>query len=449
VSKVVSRLNANGLSAIEAMLARQRRKAEEAAAAAAAAEAAEAGTATAEGGAHAGAPQSQILEVADACDGDRGASSVWLSKRLVEHFETRLLPRDKVESEVRSQIKRILARRPHAESSSSCDERTAVQNIDLVGVLIDVPHERQIGPCCGIAALRCVRAYWKGRQDSYENKKGIMGDLRCEFEQTTRTTATARLDTSSLLDFARQRGWSSDGEMFHAVNLARLAGSPPGGLSSAVYIDVTRSVLVDLVARQGVPVLISFDKSNRSQEFLLDNDARGARAHWGIVRGIVCSAAAAAALAEVPPISGNAILNKETSRGVRATRVRLFWADNGDKQAGESDAIAEPREGLVGNVEFAEGKGGEEILFVVLQHTASDQVSVVSFDRLVRSNAQLDDDAAADNDGGALPKKDARSGSTAEEAAKIILDGLGYVRGGQALSGRWVVCWAPSAPCEV
>ena len=88
-----------------------------------------------------------------------------------------------------------------------------------------------------------------------------------------------------MLDYARQKGWSSDGEMFHAVNLARLAGSPPCGLSSAVFIELTQSALADVVARQGIPVLISFDQSNRSQEFLLEVECRGARAHWGIVRG--------------------------------------------------------------------------------------------------------------------------------------------------------------------
>ena len=67
VSKAVSRLDATGLSAIEAMLARQRCKAAEASAASGA------------GG---------VLEVADACDGGRGTSSVWLSKRLLEHYET-------------------------------------------------------------------------------------------------------------------------------------------------------------------------------------------------------------------------------------------------------------------------------------------------------------------------------------------------------------------------
>ena len=83
-----------------------------------------------------------------------------------------------------------------------------------------------------------------------------MEGIRCEFQQK-RTLAQQSPCETSMLDYARQKGWSSDGEMFHAVNLARLAGSPPCGLSSAVFIELTQSALADVVARQGIPVLIS------------------------------------------------------------------------------------------------------------------------------------------------------------------------------------------------
>ena len=403
VSKAVSKLDANGLNAIEAMLARQQLKV-----AACIAEDSSGGEVS----------QKQILSVADACDGDRGESSVWLSKRLIERFATCSLPRSKVDSDVRTQLGRILKASKFYNSHGKLHQKMRQNSsVGVFGALIDVPHERQIGPCCGIAALRCIRSYWE------QHGRLVTPP---QYERRTYHQDAAPAGTSSnvsMLEYAKKQGWSSDGEMFNATNLARLASSPSGGMCSDVYKDLTDLALVDLVVFRRIPVLISFDKSSRTQEFILEDECRGARAHWGIVRGVVFPA--------VKTRKGSSSSEEDSYIN---NNLQLHWVDTlGD----DMSSTLEGRHSL-DERELKDGlqKLTGEWLYVVLQHTASDQVSVVPFNRLVKSNAQLDG-------GYTLADTSVAQGESMTTRDAHILTGLGYVRENQSLSRQWVICTPP------
>ena len=310
------------------------------------------------------------------------AASIWLSKRLVERFAAWRLPRDAVERDVRAQLDRV-------EMSPSWS---------WAGVLLDVPQEKQIGPCCGLAAVRCVQAYY------YWDKDDVHNDLDCAvFTPAAAASAICRMPceltlpasaptagaSSSLLAFARENGFTSDGEMFNALNLARVASSPSGGLASTVLTGMTAAALIGLV-QAGVPVLAAFDKSQGHQHMTVENSG-GSRAHWGILRGVCWP-----------------VLASEERAGEKGG---VRWG------GGHAQKRYDP--------EFGRDEDADKLLMVAIQHTLSEFVSVVPFTRFVASNAQLDG---------------AGHMLTETQLQRIdALDALGYVRQGKALARRWVV----------
>jgi hypothetical protein len=109
-------------------------------------------------------------------DGDDNQADVWLRKRLIESIVSRHIPLEERLIEIRDKIA----------------GHTPV--IQWFYTLQEVPWQQQVGPSCGLAALRMVRDFFRPH-----------GQM------------------PSLLSEARENGYSRDGEMFDANHLQLLA----------------------------------------------------------------------------------------------------------------------------------------------------------------------------------------------------------------------------------
>ena len=234
------------------------------------------------------------LSEEDTGDGVDSITCTWLSKRVVEHFPTYLMERSVVSADVRTQLTRQLS--PSLSSSGGAA---------LLVLLLDVPNEQQIGPCCGLSAMRCVSEYWRRqRQSSEENaaekmetERGknmldsmlhhdpaeVLHECRSvpsfgQQNKQEKEPALATTETSSnsihnvvklrpnvsMLNTAMERGWTIDGEMFNTIQMAMMAANPCG-MAACVYKTMSVMRLVELITR-GVPILVPFDKTQSQNQ---------------------------------------------------------------------------------------------------------------------------------------------------------------------------------------
>lgn len=137
----------------------------------------------------------------------------------------------------------------------------------------DVPARVQDGPTCGLYALGMAMDFWD-RKDARNLAPLVQNSDVMRWDSHTRPEDTPR----RLLDVARQRGFTTQGEMFHASQLAKLARE--FGYTATVK---TKPTLSDLHAAldRGHPVLVPFDVDDVGNPGLF----RGTRAHWGVVEG--------------------------------------------------------------------------------------------------------------------------------------------------------------------
>ena len=152
-----------------------------------------------------------IASKASASAGDGGAESVarpgctWMRKRLLESVGCVALDAAELRDGVRAELS---ARRRVAAV-------TEVPAEWALSVPAAVSWERQVGPCCGIAALRMARATLAAMPPS-----GCLDD--CDVELRASASADSGSEVS-ILQEALQAGYSSDGELFDIHHLCDLA----------------------------------------------------------------------------------------------------------------------------------------------------------------------------------------------------------------------------------
>lgn len=137
----------------------------------------------------------------------------------------------------------------------------------------DVPGRVQDGPTCGLYALGMVMDFWD-KKDARN-----LNPLVQENDVVRWDSHTAQPDTErKLLDVAKERGFTTQGEMFYADQLASLAQS--FGYAAEVHEDITLEDIQACVDR-GHPALIGFDVDNQGNPGLFG----GKRAHWAVIEG--------------------------------------------------------------------------------------------------------------------------------------------------------------------
>ena len=172
-------------------------------------------------------------------------NDVWLRKRLVEYVASIAIPLENRMKELHAAIHQYP---PNKNRWEFC--------------LHNVPWQQQIGPSCGLAALRMLREFYQNLSSTADGKVGCL---------------------PSLLIEAQTKGYSADGEVFDVDNMIKLAGFC--GLNTLLQSFHTMS-FVDVfnILKDGGTLIVPYDSQPFTKNPCL---ARGNNAHYGIVVGMM------------------------------------------------------------------------------------------------------------------------------------------------------------------
>lgn len=137
----------------------------------------------------------------------------------------------------------------------------------------DVPGRVQDGPTCGLYALGMVMDYWDRKNPGNKNPL-----VRAEDSVRWDSHSLAPDTDQRLLDVARASGFTTQGEMFYAEQLAELARK--FGYQASVKSGMTLDDIKACIDRDR-PALIGFDVDSQGNPGLFG----GKRAHWAVVEG--------------------------------------------------------------------------------------------------------------------------------------------------------------------
>jgi predicted GNAT family acetyltransferase len=185
-----------------------------------------------------------LLPPEDGCS----SQDVWMRKRLVEKLDPVPVPTETRVEEMRQYVR----------------EREAATGVPLAWEYFLVPlplaYHPQVGPSCGLAAIRVVRDRYKSSSEAYDS-----GNM-------------------SLLQLAQNLGMTADGELFDADDLGcliqRVCRLDNVLVQSFPSIDEITSILVE---RNGL-IVLPYDSHPGTRLPFLNS---GRSAHWGVVVGVL------------------------------------------------------------------------------------------------------------------------------------------------------------------
>jgi hypothetical protein len=135
----------------------------------------------------------------------------------------------------------------------------------------DVPGRVQKGPTCGLYALGMVMDYWESRDPASTT---VLVQESDDFRTDSHTLSP---DTHTmLLEVARERGYTTEGEMFYAAQLAALARE--FGYQAVLHEEFTVDTLIAALDRKR-PCLAGFDVDDEGNPGEFD----GLNAHWAVI----------------------------------------------------------------------------------------------------------------------------------------------------------------------
>lgn len=137
----------------------------------------------------------------------------------------------------------------------------------------DVPGRVQDGPTCGLYALGMVMDYWDDLDAGNQNPLVQDSDV-VRWDSHSRPADTQ----TRLFDLAKERGFTTQGEMFFAENMAKLARA--FGYRAVVKGDISLADIKACVDRKR-PALVAFDVDHSGNPGLYG----GKRAHWAVIEG--------------------------------------------------------------------------------------------------------------------------------------------------------------------
>jgi hypothetical protein len=240
---------------------------------------------------------------------------VWLRKRLVEHVGSIHVPLETRLEEMK------IAFGSHPKS----DE------LDWCYRVLLLPWQAQIGPSCGLAALRMAREYfWTNALSNYSDEEGRQ-----------------QQQLPSLLGEAQERQFTTDGEVFDANHLKELADVVCGidcDMWSAA--ELTPANVKGILADGGIFIL-PYDSNARTR---LPAKLSGQKAHYGIVVGMAIG------------------LVGESQADIESGPPRLRPLQEGDLTVG--------------------GKHYDHV-YLLVQHGLSSNLSIAPWSDFMESNQQL------------------------------------------------------------
>mmetsp|Transcript_5971 Transcript_5971/g.14474 ORF Transcript_5971/g.14474 Transcript_5971/m.14474 type:complete len:616 (+) Transcript_5971:158-2005(+) len=212
---------------------------------------------------------------------------VWLRKRLVDHVESTIVS----EQDRRNELEQFVASRNNTKvvsTNHSTNTIVAGQEDSKCWYQYHwnphVPWQMQIGPTCGLTAVRMIR------------------DFYCAVNPENKNQAQ---NEHSLLTEAQNRGYTDDGEMFDADQLrvltkdqllmvstdsSSLSDTATSSRSIGSFEVETRETSsltfeeIDYTIRNGGLWILPYDSNPRTK---LPGKFRGIHAHWGVIVGVL------------------------------------------------------------------------------------------------------------------------------------------------------------------
>jgi hypothetical protein len=229
---------------------------------------------------------------------------IWLRKRLVEHVGSALISVEDRWKEIEEFVV--------ASSSTLSQSLPFASHQWYYRWNPTVPWQPQIGPSCGLVALRMVREYYHQFDDSQgvsNQKEDSSRDHSAGTDETTNWDKNKNDDQKSslvsneqelneksenriikfpsLLQQAQERGYTQDGEIFDATHLTDLAVNVcdiANSRSRTVEMDLVTVYDIDSTIRDGGLWILPYDSNPRTK---LPTKQLGKHAHWGIIVGIL------------------------------------------------------------------------------------------------------------------------------------------------------------------
>ena len=204
---------------------------------------------------------------------------VWLKKRLVEQVGSVLIPLHERLDEFQAFLLRQNYPTTHQAYYS----------------LVSVAWQPQIGPSCGLAALRMVRDYYYDDAKNDDDDGDCHANLESEMDHKEGQGNAQHKESQgnaqqrqwpSLLSEAREQGYSIDGEVFNAHNLVALARSEGCGRLKAKLESFQNLDPVSCVhhVRTNNVYILPYDANPRTK---LPGKFQGQHAHYGIIVGVL------------------------------------------------------------------------------------------------------------------------------------------------------------------
>eukprot|EP00038_Savillea_parva_P012579 m.205599 g.205599 ORF g.205599 m.205599 type:complete len:517 (-) comp23016_c0_seq1:82-1632(-) len=251
-----------------------------------------------------------------------GAGDVWLKKRLAEATPSVAVDASKIVTDMVAEA-HVAYQRACCGAVDAAPSTTAIEDGPWAFQVLSVPWQRQIGPSCGLAALRMVRDFFL---EQAANDNGA-------------ETTSAAAQMPSLLKAAQERGFTSDGEVFVASDLAALATDVCGlrcdvrACTALTPLDIVKALTA------GHCIIVPYDSHPGTR---LPSLSGGRSAHYGVIVGaMILDAGVTDAPAPAP-------MRKDAAKDV-----------------------------------------GNDALVVALQHSMSERLCVAMWSEFVASNVQL------------------------------------------------------------
>ncbi|KAG8173606.1 hypothetical protein JTE90_018899, partial [Oedothorax gibbosus] len=165
-------------------------------------------------------------------------------------------PLPKVSPGLVSPLTRTLPKPPFPISRYISGETTQ----SVVVYYKDIEPVIQEGPCCGIVALSMAGQFFTG--------KNLMG--------------IDALGWPAILDVAKSRGFTKNGEMFSAYSIAKLSECALGHKAFVMsdLLQLKMAILMGIC--KGCPVLVPYDADKNHQPCM----NKGRNAHWALLNGV-------------------------------------------------------------------------------------------------------------------------------------------------------------------
>lgn len=301
--------------------------------------------------------KSETILLPPSDDTNEAFADVWLRKRLVEQVASLNVPLHDRLVEIQNYVAstRHFANVAATTSSDSCLSTTECSRIFWRYHFISLTWQAQIGPSCGLTALRMVLEYF------YAN-----ADARTDVPKDSvrpREDNCDKKEMPSLLSHAQERGYTCDGEIFNANHLKDLARTVCG-LDCEMWFtaNVNWQDIAKVLGNGGLFILPYDSNPFTKLPALLS----GKCAHYGVIVGI---------LVGVSECSENRPCYLKKAHSAEAPRADI-----------------QPTQYLypLHDSMYPRDNISDDSVQLLVQHSLSSKLSIAPFNMFWKSNQQLD-----------------------------------------------------------